>query len=293
MVPARGEDGIGPSWPAQGQPDPGVEGALQRSPTGPCLQPSLPGPAVALQGPSARRGDGLSSARERPPAAQPIVVHYSDPWLLVVDKPSGLLCQPGLGPELADSLVTRLQVSWPELRLVHRLDRDTSGLLLLARDSDTHRQLSLAFAERQVQKRYQARVFGRPVDAAGSIAAPIGKRCHRPPLYGVAEGGRPSLTHWQQLGRHRHGCDLSLQPVTGRSHQLRVHLLAIGHPILGDPLYGQPFAARLCSRLCLHATGLAFHHPLTGQWLDLRSEARFPAPAPGAPGHSGAEGLAR
>lgn len=208
------------------------------------------------------------------------MVHHGDPWLLVVDKPPGLLCQPGLGPELRDSLVTRLQITWPEVRLVHRLDRDTSGLILLARDADSHRQLSRAFAERQVEKRYQARVLGRPLDAAGSIDGPIRKRCHRPPLYGVAEGGRPSLTHWQQLGRHRHGSDLSLQPVTGRSHQLRVHLLAIGHPILGDPLYGQPLAARLCSRLCLHACGLAFRHPVTGRELAFHSQACFPDPGP-------------
>lgn len=216
------------------------------------------------------------------PPGPAIRIHHLDRWLLVVEKPPGLLCQPGLGPELRDSLLLRLQERWPEVRLVHRLDRDTSGLLLLARDRDTHRLLSRAFAERLVQKWYFARVLGSPEAAAGSIAGPIRKLSHRPPLYGVAEGGRPCLTHWQRLEPHAHGHGLLLQPITGRSHQLRVHLRSIGHPILGDPLYGQPRAASLCSRLCLHACGLGFHHPGTDAWLSLTSPARFPEPAEGA-----------
>lgn len=226
------------------------------------------------------------------PGLESIRIHHVDPWLLVVDKPSGLLCQPGLGPALRDSLLLRLQRRWPEVRLVHRLDRDTSGLLLLARDSETHRQLSRAFAERQVEKHYLARVLGRPKAAAGSIDRPLLKRCHRPPLYDIGDGGRPSLTHWQRLEDHPHGCALSLRPITGRSHQLRVHLLSIGHPILGDPLYGQPLAARLCQRLCLHASGLAFRHPWSGAWVSLTAPARFPPLAPAGAATSGAEGLA-
>lgn len=210
------------------------------------------------------------------PGPSGLTVHHLDRWLLVVDKPAGLLTQPGLGPEQRDSLVLRLQARWPELRLVHRLDRDTSGLLLLARDSDSHRQLSRAFAERQVQKRYLARVLGSPAAAAGTIDRPIAKLSHRPPLYGVVPAGRPSLTHWQVQQPHAHGQTLLLQPITGRSHQLRVHLQAIGHPILGDPLYGQPLAACLCARLCLHACGLAFRHPATAEWLSFASPARFP-----------------
>ncbi|MFM8525433.1 MAG: RluA family pseudouridine synthase [Cyanobacteriota bacterium] len=247
----------------------------------------------------AARGDASadplrSPAPESSPASglETIRIHHLDPWLLVVDKPSGLLCQPGRGPALHDSLLVRLQRRWPEVRLVHRLDRDTSGLLLLARDPESHRQLSGAFAERQVEKHYLARVLGTPTAAAGSIDRPLLKRCHRPPLYGVDDGGRASLTHWQRLEAHRYGCDLRLRPITGRSHQLRVHLLSIGHPILGDPLYGQPLAARLCRRLCLHASGLGFRHPWTGDWLSLTAPALFPPLVACDAVQSGAEGLA-
>ena len=238
------------------------------------------------------------SSPDRDSLLSSIGIAYIDPWVLVVDKPHGLLCQPGLGPALQDSVLLRLQRRWPEVQLVHRLDRDTSGLLLLARDSDSHRQLSRAFAERQVEKQYCARVLGILSAAEGTIEAPIRKLSHRPPLYGVGEGGRSSLTHWQRLERHPHGSAVRLRPITGRSHQLRVHLQAMGHPILGDPLYGQPLAAGLCSRLCLHASGLAFRHPGSGEWLSLQSPARFPMlPVADAvdvnPAGSGAEGLAR
>lgn len=241
---------------------------------------------------SSARDDRLQApGRWSDPGPSGLRLHYGDPWLLVVEKPAGLLTQPGLGPEQRDSLVLRLQERWPELRLVHRLDRDTSGLLLLARDSDSHRQLSRAFAERQVQKRYLARVLGSPAAVSGTIDQPIAKLSHQPPLYGVVSAGRPSLTHWQVQQPHAHGQTLLLQPITGRSHQLRVHLQALGHPILGDPLYGEPLAARLCTRLCLHACGLAFRHPATGEWLSFASPARFPPPEACLPGPSGADGL--
>lgn len=242
---------------------------------------------------AARADQPFASGRPVDPGLAAVTVHHQDRWLVVVNKPAGLLTQPGLGPEQRDSLVLRLQARWPELRLVHRLDRDTSGLLLLARDSESHRQLSRAFAERQIQKRYFARVLGSPEAASGTIDLPIMKLSHQPPLYGVAASGRPSLTHWQRHQPHAHGPGLLLQPITGRSHQLRVHLQAIGHPILGDPLYGQPLAASLCTRLCLHACGLAFRHPATGEWLSFASPARFPSLEAGLPPPSGAEGFAR
>jgi tRNA pseudouridine32 synthase/23S rRNA pseudouridine746 synthase len=212
------------------------------------------------------------------PDPAPIGIHHEDPWLMVVEKPSGLLCQPGRGPHLQDCLLLRLQGRWPEARLVHRLDRDTSGLLLLARDSETHRRLSRAFADRQVEKTYQARILGTPNAASGTIEAPIQKACHRPPLYRVAPDGRPSRTDWRLIRSHRHWSEVELRPLTGRSHQLRVHMLAINHPILGDPLYGEPEATVLCSRLCLHASGLDFCHPWHEHWLHLRSPESFPAP---------------
>jgi tRNA pseudouridine32 synthase/23S rRNA pseudouridine746 synthase len=203
-------------------------------------------------------------------------VLYADSWLLALVKPSGLLSQPGLGPELADSLISRAQERWPEVRLVHRLDRDTSGLILLARDATTHRALSAAFAERRVRKTYLAMVQGLPADRGGIIDQPLARIATRPPRYGVVPlecGGKSAFTRWRLLRRFEGSSLLLLQPRTGRSHQLRVHLAALGHPVLGDPiygdtLYGEPAAA---PRLQLHAAGLQLLHPATGKPLQLRS----------------------
>jgi tRNA pseudouridine32 synthase/23S rRNA pseudouridine746 synthase len=203
-------------------------------------------------------------------------VLYADPWLLALLKPSGLLSQPGLGPELADSLISRAQERWPEARLVHRLDRDTSGLILLARDATTHRVLSAAFAERRVRKTYLAVVQGLPADRGGVINQPLARIATRPPRYGVVplgQGGKPALTRWRVLRRFEGSSLLLLQPRTGRSHQLRVHLAALGHPVLGDPIYGDPLYGEPAAapRLQLHAAGLQLLHPATGKPLHLRS----------------------
>lgn len=195
---------------------------------------------------------------------------FADPWLLALAKPSGLLSQPGLGPDLADSLISRAQRRWPEARLVHRLDRDTSGLILLARDATSHRRLSAAFAQRQVRKTYLARVRGMPAARDGRIDQPLARIATRPPRYGVVpleHGGKPALTRWRQLAASPAGSTLLLQPHTGRSHQLRVHLAWLGHPVLGDPLYGDGPAS---GRLQLHAAGLRLLHPVTGRPLRLR-----------------------
>ncbi|MFM7268320.1 MAG: RluA family pseudouridine synthase [Cyanobium sp.] len=243
----------------------------------------------------------------------PRLIH-ADHWLLVLAKPSGLLSQPGLGSELADSLISRVQRRWPEARLAHRLDRDTSGLLLLARDAETHRRLSAAFAERRVRKTYLAQVHGVPVPRGGLIDQPLARLSTRPPRYGVvpvAEGGRPALTRWRRLAVDEQdraagvpvpavgapadavaaagaqlleavvpACStLLLQPRTGRSHQLRVHLAWLGHPLVGDPLYGERLeadASRI-DRLQLHAAGLRLRHPITGMPLRLRLGCRDPA----------------
>ncbi|MEB3166515.1 MAG: RluA family pseudouridine synthase [Cyanobacteriota bacterium] len=217
----------------------------------------------------------------RPP--DPRVVH-ADPALLVVDKPSGLLSQPGLGPDLADAVVPRLHARWGPLQLVHRLDRDTSGLLLLARDAISHRALSRAFAERRVEKRYLADVLGCPAAAAGRIEQPLRRASRRPPRYRVDPAGRPSCTDWWLLECHAGWSRLELRPLTGRSHQLRVHLAWRGHPLLGDPLYGTARSRGLAPRLRLHACGLAFEHPVGGQRLELRSPAPWLADPPGESG---------
>ena len=210
-----------------------------------------------------------------------IVHHSSD--LLVLNKPHGLLCQPGLGPELADSLISRVQRQWPSGQLVHRLDRDTSGLILVALSPELHRALSGLFAQRRVHKRYVADVWGVPEDSEGLIELPIAKRQHRPPLYGVDRAGKACATRWRVLGGSS-GCSrLELEPLTGRSHQLRVHLQAIGHPILGDPLYGPDASAPLAApirRLHLHAADLGFTHPSSGQPHQFTAPTPFELPSP-------------
>lgn len=209
-----------------------------------------------------------------PALFDPLWLVHEDPDLLVLEKPSGLLSQPGLGPELSASLITAVQSQWPEARLVHRLDRDTSGLILVARSPLVHRALSQAFAERRVEKRYVADVSGVPDGAEGWIDQPIAKRQHRPPLYGVDPAGKPCRTHWRLLAQTSSSSRLGLQPLTGRSHQLRVHLQALGHPILGDPLYG----GRSAARMHLHACGLEFSHPSDGRWMHFHSPIPFVLP---------------
>jgi len=210
-----------------------------------------------------------------------IVHHAGD--LLVLNKPTGLLSQPGLGPDLADSLMSRVQLHWPQARLVHRLDRDTSGLILVALSRELHRALSRLFAERQVVKRYVADVCGVPTGLEGRIELPIAKFQHRPPLYRVDQAGKSCITSWRQVAVSPFGqgsslySRLELKPLTGRSHQLRVHLQAIGHPIVGDPLYGVQGVGS-ADRLHLHASGLDLRHPLSGQLMVFEAAVPFQLP---------------
>ncbi|MFM2081093.1 MAG: hypothetical protein RLZZ219_1775 [Cyanobacteriota bacterium] len=217
---------------------------------------------------------GAESSGGAPAALAEAWIVALDAGLLVLDKPAGLLCQPGLGPAQADALISRVRRRWPAAELVHRLDRDTSGLILVALEPDLHRALSRLFAARAVSKRYLADVAGRPSQPAGRIELPIAKRCHRPPLYGPDPAGKPSRTDWRLLAVRPdgHSSRLELRPRTGRSHQLRVHLSAVGHPILGDPLYGPPAAEQ---RLHLHACGLRFRHPATGRLCAYEAPCPF------------------
>ncbi len=185
-----------------------------------------------------------------------------DGRLLAFDKPSGLLSVPGIGPEKADCLVARAQEWWPGARIVHRLDRDTSGVIVLARDADTHRFLSIEFQERRVAKRYVAVVAGTVAGDQGEVDLPIRKDLDDPPRQRVChEHGRPSLTRWRVLDRAADRTRLEVRPVTGRSHQLRLHFTAIGHPILGDDLYGDARTRDAAPRLLLHAERLELAHP--------------------------------
>lgn len=207
----------------------------------------------------------------------PPLIHL-DEALIVVDKPTGLLAVPGRGPQHADCVATRVQSVYPEALVVHRLDMATSGLMLLARGAATQRALSIAFAQRQVQKTYEAVVAGLVAGERGEISLPLLTDWPNRPRQKVdAEAGKPSLTHWQVLARDEAGqrTRLMLQPVTGRSHQLRVHLMATGHAIVGDELYAAPALAAAAPRLLLHATRLQLAHPTGGPALDLHSPAPF------------------
>ncbi|MDO9360224.1 MAG: RluA family pseudouridine synthase [Polaromonas sp.] len=213
---------------------------------------------------------------------------YQDAALLVLDKPAGLLAVPGRGQDKQDCVVLRVQRVFSDALVVHRLDMSTSGLMLMARGADMQRRLSRAFEAREVHKRYVAVVDGYPEpvqdDAKGwlQIDLPIAADWPRRPLRIIdAALGKASLTRWRLQPGHDDASAwpgasrVELEPVTGRTHQLRVHLQAIGHPILGDSLYAPgPVQAR-SSRLLLHACALRLTHPVTGEMLQLESPAPF------------------
>ena len=232
----------------------------------------------------------MSLAAPRPPrrSALPegIELLHADGALLVLSKPAGLLSVPGRGPENADCLSTRVQARYADALIVHRLDMGTSGLMVMARGAAAQSALSRAFARREVSKRYQAVVAGRPdptqADAEGwsDIHLPlIVDWPNRPKSKVCFETGKPSHTRWRALEALHIGAlaatRLELEPVTGRSHQLRLHLQAIGHAILGDELYADEAALDAAPRLLLHACAIELPHPVTGERLRFESPAPF------------------
>lgn len=198
---------------------------------------------------------------------------YCDEALIAANKPAGLLAVPGRGADKQDCLSARLQQAFPDALIVHRLDMATSGLMLFARGAEMQRTLSRMFRERAMEKRYIALASGR-MEEAGEIALPLIADWPNRPRQKIDHAhGKPSLTRWRLLG-YDAATDtsrLELEPVTGRSHQLRVHLMAIGHPILGDALYG----GRPATRLMLHAKTLGFLHPVKETGLELACEPPF------------------
>jgi tRNA pseudouridine32 synthase / 23S rRNA pseudouridine746 synthase len=205
------------------------------------------------------------------------IVHV-DAACIVVDKPAGLLSVPGRAEHLQDCVAARVQAQWPDALVVHRLDMATSGLLLFARGAAAQRRLSDAFAQRSVHKRYVAVVHGQVVGNEGTIDLPLRTDWPNRPRQEVnAEHGKPSLTRWRMIARDaaQDTTRLELTPLTGRSHQLRVHLLAIGHPILGDALYAPAGVLARAGRLLLHADALGFEHPVSGTRVAFESAAPF------------------
>lgn len=222
--------------------------------------------------------NNIHSANYQPPANQGLDVLYEDDSLLVVNKPSGLLSVPGRGEHKRDCLMSRVQEKYPEAMNVHRLDMDTSGVMVLARNAQIQRQLSLLFQERELRKRYITVVDGRVATASGMIDLPL--ICdwpNRPRQIVDHEQGKPSKTLYKVLWRNieENTTRLELEPVTGRSHQLRVHMQSLGHPILGDKLYADDGVQAKSPRLLLHALSLIFDHPVTAEPMRFICEPPF------------------
>ena len=215
---------------------------------------------------------------------------HEDEHLLVLEKPSGLLSVPGRGPDKQDCLSKRAQDRYPEALIVHRLDQDTSGLLLMARGIEAQRRLSKLFETRQVKKRYVAVVAGLPSQTQAdvppdengwrTIDGPILLDWERRPLHIIHADGKASRSRWRTLETSTSASLIELEPVTGRTHQLRVHLQSIGHPMLGDSLYAPPDIKALSPRLMLHAQELAFVHPFTEQALAFKVPVQWSALSP-------------
>lgn len=210
----------------------------------------------------------------RPPQ-DPLDILHHDHEILLVNKPSGLLSVPGKGDHLSDCLISRVQGAFPEALLVHRLDMDTSGVMVFGLTPHAQRHLGLQFEKRQTKKTYVARVWGKMAEKTGEVDLPLIVDWPNRPLQMVDhENGKPAQTEWRVM---RYGDDetrVRLYPRTGRSHQLRVHMLALGHPILGDPFYAKG-PARDFPRLMLHAEALRLRHPDGGKGLTFSVKAPF------------------
>ena len=212
------------------------------------------------------------------PASASVELLHADAHCIVAIKPGGLLSVPGRGEHGQDCLAVQVQALFADALVVHRLDMSTSGLMLFARGADAQRRLSLAFAQREVHKRYVAIAAGCVAPAQGEIDLPLMADWPNRPRQKVdLAHGKPSLTRYRTLSldAEHDATRLELEPVTGRGHQLRVHLLAIGHPILGDALYAPPEIQAASNRLLLHAASLRFVHPASGETLQFDSAVSF------------------
>lgn len=208
------------------------------------------------------------------PPDVPLSVLYQDDQVIVVDKPAGLLSVPGKLEGRRDCLESRLRAAFWDTLLVHRLDCDTSGVMIFARTKVAQGFLGQEFEQRRTKKSYLALVNGVVAGEHGRIDLPIGSDWeHRPRQKVDYMNGRSAITDWEVVGRSSSGTRVRLYPQTGRSHQLRVHMLAFGHPILGDQIYSDD-AARF-PRLMLHAEELGLHHPATKDWVAYRAVCPF------------------
>ena len=210
------------------------------------------------------------------PPKTPLDILYIDEDVLVVNKPSGLLSVPGKELKHWDSLELRVKAQYANSLLVHRLDMDTSGVIIFALNKSSQRSLNLQFEQRVVKKIYEARVFGYINKNNGSIDLPLKVDWPNRPLQKVdIKEGKDALTHWHVLKRERNATRVRLMPETGRTHQLRVHMMSIGHAILGDRFYGNAIEINLAKDLQLHAKKLVVNHPKSGKSLTLISKVPF------------------
>lgn len=211
-----------------------------------------------------------------PPPDEGLALVHHDEAMVVVDKPAGLLSVPGRGEGKHDCMAARVQAVFPDALIVHRLDMGTSGLLVLARGAEMHRLLSIAFLQRRVDKRYVAIVAGHMAQDEGEIDLPLITDWPNRPRQKVDHDiGKPSQTRYRVLSRDTDSTRVKLEPLTGRSHQLRVHLQQVGHPILGDELYASPADAGRAPRLLLHAEYLSFNHPVSGATMHFHCSTPF------------------
>ena len=209
------------------------------------------------------------------PPQEPLEILHHDAQILVVNKPAGLLSVPGRGAHLADCLLARVQVVFPEALLVHRLDRDTSGVMVFGLTPHAQRHLSMQFEKRTAKKAYVARLDGRLEPRAGEVDLPlIVDWPNRPRQMVCHETGKPALTGYRVVKYGEGETRVRLTPKTGRSHQLRVHMLSLGHAILGDPLYATG-AALDHPRMMLHSEELRIKHPDSGEVMKFRAKAPF------------------
>lgn len=209
------------------------------------------------------------------PPQTPLAVLYVDDDIVVADKPSGLLSVPGRGEDRSDCLINRLREVFPDILLVHRLDLDTSGVMIFGRTKAAQGFLGQQFEKRLTKKAYIARVWGEVTDESGRVDLPlIVDWPNRPRQHVDFEHGKPSVTDWRVLKRVHGETRMKLSPLTGRSHQLRVHMAEIGHVILGDPLYASGPAADF-PRLMLHADSLKIRHPESGAAMSFSSPCPF------------------
>lgn len=213
-----------------------------------------------------------------PVCEEQIEILYQDAHLLLIDKPCMLLSTPGKHPLNRDSVITRLRQQFPQAELAHRLDMDTSGIMIIPLHKQAHRHISMQFQNRQVDKTYTAILYGQLQSQSGEINLPMICDWERRPLQKICfTHGKPALTRYEVVERNTENntSRVIYTPITGRSHQLRLHSQAIGHPILGCDMYAHDTAYAMAKRLLLHATWIRFTHPLSGKTIEGKSPVPF------------------